>query len=1122
MKKTALLLLTLLCMLATQQAKAWDLNVGTDLTGYTMTFQSYGTSTDATLKKVSPHIGGLGSYTSITVPENTTYYLTYYSITAIGDEAFKGLSEMKEVKIEYGTKTIGRAAFQDCTGLKSLTLPGSVRTISPDAFKGCTGLQELTLPSSLEILCSGAFAGCSSLHSITYNSISPASCIEFSDLPDDCVLHIPYGMEEAYAAKGWTTDIFKGGIVAETLVKEDGLTYSLTGETTAAVIGCSEGLTNANVKETIRLYSQGTNKYYSVTGVGEGAFENCTSLQSITLPSTITTVGDRAFAGCSGLTAMNVAMTTAPSITASVFTGIVKANCKLYVPKGTTSAYSEWKPYFATIVDGETFTETVNGVETTFLITGETTVQLGDGAVAIPTDFAGAYPIPETVEHGGVTYTVTAIGANAFNGCTGLTGEMIIPSTVTSIGQSAFNSCAALTSIVIHSGIRELQDYTFRYCSGLKSISLSEGLESIGKYVFQGCSSYETLEIPSTVKSIGNASFINNTALSEVYARMLTPCSIGNLVFGVVEGRKLIVPQGTRDVYINNGWNDSRFKGGVVEDGQLWGYTEEGVKFLATVIDEDNNGVQIFNGVLSDYGWEPDGPAIDPSTTGPLTIPASFEYLGKTYYVKEIGESAFLGCKGITSLTFSEGVTKVGKKACSECTALQSVSLPSSLDEIDGNAFYKCNLSSVTFPKYLRKLGDYAFYVNSNLTTITLPPMLTSIGNSVFSGTNLLSVIATSTNPKPLSSTGAFWPDVHKMNPVVMTVPYGTRQLYLDAGYTETQGSTNGEVYKIVEQAVEKNHTFLQVGEGATVLVSHKINGLQENYQLIPNNVYQIYLEELQAGYGYIYYRVEEGYALKILRNGVDVTDFMEPSDGFEIGDESYYRVSIPRSVEGPDGTTWSMNDNVTWQIIVTPEGSGTGSEVNVGDVNQDGSVTIADVTALVNKILGKESSGGLQDIELDFDVNMKPSSNSYGEIEVPIPQAICNAFALSAAEIAEKTCRSIPYTPELDQIGVYWFKQSDEPRQIISYTTNYPGYWFDASGTPCNWGDTDALVAAEFNTEKACFVLSQKPGMNQAGDTVEMGLLLLYHDQGNFYPYAGLKFHVTFSDDATDTATLR
>ena len=1114
MKKTALLLLTLLCMLATQQAKAWDLNVGTDLTGYTMTFQSYGTSTDATLKKVEPHFGGLGSYTSITVPEHTTYYLTYYSITAIGDEAFKGLSEMKEVKIEYGTKTIGRAAFQDCTGLKSLTLPGSVRTISPDAFKGCTGLQELTLPSSLEILCSGAFAGCSSLHSITYNSSSPASCIEFSDLPDDCVLHIPYGMEETYAAKGWTTDVFKGGIVAETLVEEDGLTYSLTGETTAAVIDCSEELANANVKETIRLYSQGTNKYYSVTGVGEGAFENCTSLQSITLPSTITTVGDRAFAGCSGLTAMNVAMTTAPSVTESVFTGIVKANCKLYVPKGTTSAYSSWKPYFATVVDGETFTETINGVETTFLITGETTVQLGDGVVTIPTDFAGAYPIPETVEHEGVTYTVTAIGASAFNGCTGLT-SFEIPATVTTIGASAFRGCTGITSAVIPDGIRVLPPYIFRECSSLASISLPEGLEVIFGYAFSNCPSLTELTIPSTVIKIDQFA-LKGTALTTLTAKMLKPCGLAGNVFGSTSACKLIVPQGTRDAYINNGWTETVFTGGVEEDGQLSGYTEEGVRFTARVI--EGNDVQIFNG--DEEG--PNGQAIDRGTTGPLTIPASFDYLGQTYYVKEIGRNAFYQCEGITSVVIPEGVTKVAKWAFLQCKALESVELPASLSEIGEAAFRECKLSSVQLPEHLTTLGMQAFCKNENLTTITLPRFLTNIGTDVFVYTNLLSVIAVGTAPPPLDDNQSpFWPDRARMNPVVMTVPYGTRQIYLDAGYTESQGSTNGVVYKVVEQVVEKNHTFLQVGEGATVLVSHMVNWVTGHRRLTPNSVYQTYLEKSSHSSGYIYYRAEEGYAVKILRNGVDVSGVLELRDGWLNG-ELFKHVEIPtEDMEGPDGTTWSMNDNVTWQIVVTPEGSGTGSEVNVGDVNQDGTVTIADVTALVNKILGKESSGGLQDIELDFDVKMKPSSNSYGEIEVPIPQAICDAFALTAAEIAEKTCRSIPYTPELDQIGVYWFKQSDEPRQIISYTTNYPGYWFDASGTPCNWGDT-ALVAAEFNTEKACFVLSQKPGMNQAGDTVEMGLLLLYHDQGNFYPYAGLKFHVTFSDDADNTATLR
>ncbi len=1122
LKNLCLLLLTLL--FGSQYAHAWEENVGDGWFGYTKTYEIYGGLYDfnVQLQKVEPYYLGLGSFTELDIPSDVRNGLFYYSVKAIAREACNGLAGLQKVNLPSGLEVIFASAFQNCTGLSSLTLPGTVYYIYPDAFSGCTGLQELTLPSRLSTLNKGAFANCSSLHSVSYYSSNPATLYDntFTGLPDDCVLYIPYGMEETYAAKGWTSDVFKGGVVAETVFEQMGFTYRVTGDSSVEVIGYNGDATDVVVPESATHYL-GTFTSYTVTGLAEGAFENQSTLTSITLPGTITSIGDRAFAGCSGLTAMNVGMTTAPSVTASVFTGIVKANCKLYVPKGTTSAYSSWAPYFATVVDDETFKETVNGVETTFLITGATTVQLGDGAVAIPTDFAGAYPIPETVEHEGVTYTVTAIGASAFNGCTGLTGEMIIPSTVTAIGASAFNSCAAITSIVIHSGIRELQDYTFRYCSGLKSISLSEGLESIGKYVFQDCSSYETLEIPSTVKSIGNASFLANTALTEVHAKMLTPCSIGNMVFGVVEGRKLIVPQGTRDVYINNGWNDYRFKGGVVEDGQLWGYTEEGVKFLATVIDEDNNGVQIFNGVLSDYGWEPDGPAIDVNTTGPLTIPASFEYLGQTYYVKEIGESAFLGCKGITSLTIPEGVTKVGPKACWQCTALESVSLPSTLIEIGNTAFRECDLTTVVLPEHLTKLGIYAFAVNSDLTTITLPAALTSIGNGVFTGTNLLSVIAMSTNPQTLSGSGAFWPDVHKMNPVILTVPYGTRQLYLDAGYTETQGSTNGEFYKVVEQAVEKNHSFLQVGEGATVLVSHMVNWVTGNRRLTPNSVYQTYLEKSSHSSGHIYYRAEEGYTVKILRNGVDVSGVLEVSDGWFNG-ELFKHVEIPtEDMEGPDGTTWSMNDNVTWQIVVTPEdGGSSSSDVNVGDVNQDGTISIADVTALVNIILGKAvAPGSLSNVTLDYDVLMKP--DGYTTLDIPVSDRLVNAFRLTPAQIASKLL-STPAEPQNGEIELVSYKA--DGTACTSYGTNDAngelGYWFEADGYPESWSQT-SKAAVWFDKNAAKFVISCHP-TSATGDALTAQLVLIYKNDSGTMATATVNFHITYDADAVNAATLR
>lgn len=1115
LKNLCLVLLTLL--FGSQYAHAWEENVGDGWFGYTKTYEIYGGLYDfnVQLKKVEPYYLGLGSFTELDIPSSVQNGLLFYSVKAIASEACNGLAGLQKVNLPSGLEVIFASAFQNCTGLSSLTLPGTVFYIYPDAFSGCTGLQELTLPSRLSTLNKGAFANCSSLHSVSYYSSNPATLYDntFTGLPDDCVLYIPYGMEETYAAKGWTSDVFKGGVVAETVFEQMGFTYRVTGDSSVEVIGYNGDATDVVVPESATHYL-GTFTSYTVTGLAEGAFENQSTLTSITLPSTITTIGDRAFAGCSGLTAVNVGMTTAPSVTDSVFTGIVKANCKLYVPKGQASTYSSWRTYFATVVDGETFKETVNGVETTFLITGATTVQLGDGAVAIATDYSGAYPIPETVEHEGVTYTVTAIGASAFNGCSGLTGEMVVPGTVTSIGQRAFQGCTGITSAEIPDGIRALPAHIFRSCTNLASVSLPEGLEVIFGYALYGCSSLQTLEIPSTVISIGQSALYG--ALTTLTAKMLSPCSLAGNVFRSTSACKLIVPQGTRDAYISKGWTETVFTGGVVEDGQLWGYTEEGVKFLARVI--EGNDVQIFNGDESG----PNGQAIDINTTGTLTIPASFEYLGQTYNVKEIGRNAFYQCKGITSVIIPEGVTKVSKWAFLQCNALESVTLPTTLTEIGDFAFRECNLSSVQLPEHLTTLGEQAFCRNEELTTITLPRFLTNIGADVFVYTNLLSVIAVGTAPPPLDDNQSpFWPDQTRMNPVVMTVPYGTRQLYLDAGYTESQGSTNGVVYKVVEQAVEKNHTFLQVGEGATVLVSHMVNWVTGNRRLTPNSVYQTYLEKSSHSSGHIYYRAEEGYTVKILRNGVDVSGVLELRDGWFNG-ELFKHVEIPtEDMEGPDGTTWSMNDNVTWQIVVTPEdGGSSSSDVNVGDVNQDGTISIADVTALVNIILGKAvAPGPLSNVTLDYDVLMKP--DGYTTLDIPVSDRLVNAFRLTPAQIASKLL-STPAEPQNGEIELVSYKA--DGTACTSYGTNDAngelGYWFEADGYPESWSQT-SKAAVWFDKNAAKFVISCHP-TSATGDALTAQLVLIYKNDSGTMATATVNFHITYDADAVNAATLR
>ena len=81
-----------------------------------------------------------------------------------------------------------------------------------------------------------------------------------------------------------------------------------------------------------------------MTEIGAGAFNSCTSLTSVNIPSSVTSIGDRAFYSCSGLRSVYVYAETPPSISANAFNGCDLKNCTFYIPKGTYDAYwlSEW------------------------------------------------------------------------------------------------------------------------------------------------------------------------------------------------------------------------------------------------------------------------------------------------------------------------------------------------------------------------------------------------------------------------------------------------------------------------------------------------------------------------------------------------------------------------------------------------------------------------------------------------------------------------------------------------------------------------------------------------------------------------------------------------------------
>jgi hypothetical protein len=305
-------------------------------------------------------------------------------------------SSIISVNIISGVTTIGGFAFVGCESLTSVTIPNSVTTIGDATFSGCD-LTSVTIPNSVTTIGDSAFGYCENLLNIYVDSNS-----------------------------GYFASI-------------DGVLFSRDG---TKILSYPIGRESS--------YYQIPN---NVTAIGDGAFDSCINLTSVTIPNSMMTIGNYAFCGC-GLTSVTIP-NSVTTIGNAAFSGCGFASVTI--------------PNSVTTIGNDAF----SGCDIT--------------SVTIPN-------------------SVTVIGESAFQACYSLT-SVTIPNSVTTISDAAFAYCTNLTNLTISNGVATVGNAVFADCDSLTSVTIPNSVMTIGINAFGRCDSLTSVTIPNSVTTIGNYAF---------------------------------------------------------------------------------------------------------------------------------------------------------------------------------------------------------------------------------------------------------------------------------------------------------------------------------------------------------------------------------------------------------------------------------------------------------------------------------------------------------------------------------------------------------------------------------------------------------------------------------------
>lgn len=781
----------------------------------------------------------LGAFTVVGIEDEAFAYNSFIetvkipdSVYAIGNRAFYGCKNLKEVTLsdklvivgehafggtngavryhynasgvrDYGEDAFGNVSEDNAdengvivvagvvTGMvgyrKNLVIPKSTVVIGNDAFRGKSFIStvDFSQAKNLESIKESAFEGCEELTGISFpTGLADISGRAFAD----CVrLQVPETLPESTSG-----DAFENaGTVATTVwEREDDLLLRYNGRSSIVVLpsDLTEISANAfagnNFIETVVL---GEN----IVSVGERAFYDCDSLKTVIFGENVADIASMAFAYCEKLSEVNY------------------KEAKML----ETIAYDAFEntAWLNEYVDDSLI---VNGIFYKYLGTLSelhimNSVKKINERAFYENETIDVLYFPESIEIiGEEAFTSSDIAKFNF----GTRSDFL-----TEIGERAFENCKKLSFLDMRTftSLKTIGERAFADLGaadgGVLNVYISASVEEIGKSAFENAEiSTVRFESGSRLKEIKERTFYGNELLeSVIFAGESMLGEIGESAFENCSGLKVFsCPAGQVEKIGANAFkNDSAMTEFKIGESRLEEVGEDAFTNVGYVTQNDDNMIFVgtvlvkYNGALSET----------------VLIPAKTTVIGKSAfkdntYLKEI---VFEEKGGSSSLK------EIQESAFENCSALEELSLPASVEKIGEKAFYNCGeLSSVSL-NYVKELSYEAFGNCTKLAVVSIPTTLTTFEGGVFEGCSSLMSISMDSNAKYYSQDGVLY-DYSYDRIDGINVRTATLLAYPNGKYVE------GGVLNVSEKITVGGNDYTVSGIGAYAFSGCSYENIQE------------------------------------------------------------------------------------------------------------------------------------------------------------------------------------------------------------------------------------------------------------------------------------------------------